>query len=177
MYDMLGELSIFFIIFASLGVVELDSPYIIEEYIMWAKLQQPEQMGYDWYAPYRLWIVTEIDEGWCNAKNNNTVGCTKIPKLGETQMGVIQVLQDKQESKSYPGFNVYMHEYLHARCETYAPWANYHVSNNFPIWLGGHDYWNDCRPAGDVEDWIRNAPQLNFMYELGNFDPDNDWFN
>jgi len=137
---------------------------------MWVRVQQPEALDYTWYVPYELWIVNEIDEGWCNSKTNGTVGCTYMARIGETSMGVIQVKQDKDYFKSPPGFNVYMHEYLHARCETFAPWDNFHLSNNFPVYIGGHDYWNDCRPDGSLEDWINNAPSLEGKIPLGQWD-------
>ncbi len=160
----------------SLGITPLDSGNIIDSYIMWVRIQQVDlfgdEMGIDFvrYVPYELWIVNDIDEGWCNAKTNGTIGCTKIPKLGETTMGVIQVVQDREMVKSPPGFNVYMHEYLHARCETYAPWANYHLTNEFPVYIGGHDYWNECKPAGSLEDWINNAPSIEGRFPLGQLD-------
>ena len=90
---------------------------------------------------YDLWIVTDIDPAFCPEPNiQDVLGCTLV---GESGM-IIQIEEQWMNYTDPVGHDIFLHEYLHARCEHVLIYDNWHQINGTEYYDSDIDYWDTC---------------------------------
>lgn len=91
----------------------------------------------DLYIPIKILVKDDI---YCysDVPDNKTAGCAKLSN------STIMIKTKHIAHIDRAGHDIFLHEYLHFRCEWFNRGANYHVDNNNPLFVKGINYWDTC---------------------------------
>ena len=110
------------------------------EYKTWVSIWKNTNL----YVPVRIVITDNLD--YCYMNSTKVIGCASSSRQE------IRILQDYVSYVDrVSGIDIFLHEYLHIRCEWFDSDYNWHISNDNPLILKNVDYWNTCgRSIGDL---------------------------